>query len=108
MFEFSPGFFVYLAVMAAVTYIVRALPLLLVRGKIKNRFIRSFLHYVPYSVLSAMAFPAIFFSTGSVISAVVGCAVATVLALLGKNLITASAGCSLSVLICELVMMLIP
>lgn len=62
--------------MAGVTYLVRMLPLVLVRGKIKNRFVRSFLYYVPYSVLTAMTLPGILFSTGSIISAAVGTLVA--------------------------------
>lgn len=51
----------YIAVMALVTYLIRALPLTLIHGKIQNRWVRSFLYYVPYACLSAMTFPAIFF-----------------------------------------------
>lgn len=54
----------YIAVMAGVTYLVRMLPLAVFQRKITNRFIRSFLYYVPYAVLGAMTFPAIFFSVG--------------------------------------------
>ena len=70
-------------VMAMVTYLVRVLPMVIFRKKITNVRIRSFLPYVPYAVLSAMTFPAIFTSTGSVISATVGCAVAIFLAFNG-------------------------
>lgn len=105
MFDFVPNFLLYLVVMAGVTYLVRMLPLVLVRKKIENRFIRSFLYYVPYSVLSVMTFPAVFFSTGSVVSAVVGTAVAVVLAYRKKSLIIVAASAALAVLICELVMM---
>ena len=104
MFDFVPNFLLYLVVMAGVTYLVRMLPLVLVRKKIENRFIRSFLYYVPYSVLSVMTFPAVFFSTGSIVSAVVGTAVAVVLAYRKKSLIIVAA---FAVLICELVMMFI-
>ena len=52
-------FFLYLLVMAGVTYLIRMLPLVLCRKKIENRFIRSFLYYIPYAVLSAMTIPAI-------------------------------------------------
>ena len=107
MFEFVPNFLRYLVVMAGVTYLVRMLPLVLVRKKIENRFIRSFLYYVPYSVLSVMTFPAVFFSTGSIVSAVVGTAVAVVLAYRKKSLIVVAAFAALAVLICELVMMFI-
>lgn len=105
MFDFVPNFLLYLVVMAGVTYLVRMLPLVLVRKKIENRFIRSFLYYVPYSVLSVMTFPAVFFSTGNIVSAVVGTAVAVVLAYRKKSLIIVAASAALAVLICELVMM---
>ena len=72
MFDFVADFFIYLAIMAGVTYLVRMLPFVLVRGRIKSRFFRSFLYYVPYSVLTVMTIPAIFFSTGSILSAAVG------------------------------------
>ena len=107
MLDFVPNFLLYLVVMAGVTYLVRMLPLVLVRKKIENRFIRSFLYYVPYSVLSVMTFPAVFFSTGSIVSAVVGTAVAVVLAYRKKSLIVVAASAALAVLICELVMMFI-
>jgi len=71
---------IYIAVMAIVTYLIRMLPFTLFRKKIKSRFFRSFLYYVPYAVLAAMTFPAIFYSTGNVITASIGTAVAVVLA----------------------------
>lgn len=82
----------YIAVMAIVTYLIRMIPLTVFQKKITNRFIRSFLYYVPFAVLSAMTFPAIFFSVGdsvtAVISAVVGTVVALILSLLEQKLIT--------------------
>ena len=107
MFSFVPNFFIYLLVMAGVTYLVRMLPLVLVRKKITNRFIRSFLYYVPYSVLSVMTVPAIFFSTGSIASALVGAVVAVALAYFKKSLIVVAASASLSVLLTELLLMLV-
>ena len=71
---------VYLILMAGVTYIIRAVPFTLVRGKIKSVYIRSFLYYVPYAVLSAMTFPAVFYSTGNIWTALCGAAAALVLA----------------------------
>ncbi|MBQ8341464.1 MAG: AzlD domain-containing protein [Clostridia bacterium] len=68
--------------MAAVTYLIRVLPLVLIRREIKNRYIRSFLHYVPYVTLSVMTFPAILSSTGVIWSALAALAVAVVLSLL--------------------------
>ena len=60
--------FLYILVMAAVTYLIRMLPLTLIRRKITNRTLRSFLYYVPYATLSAMTFPAILTATGSAIA----------------------------------------
>lgn len=71
---------VYIAVMAGVTYLVRMIPFAFFRKKIKSRFFRSFLYYIPYAVLSAMTIPAIFYSTGDIVTAAVGTAVAVVLA----------------------------
>ena len=70
----------YIAVMAVTTYLIRVVPFVAVRGKIKSRFLNSVLYYIPYAVLSAMTFPAIFFATGDVISSAVGTAAALVLA----------------------------
>ena len=78
---------VYILVMAGVTYLIRMIPFTLFRRKIKSRFIRSFLYYIPYAVLSAMTIPAIFYSTGSLASALVGTAVALALAWLRQPLI---------------------
>ncbi len=97
-------FFIYLFVMAGVTYLVRMLPLVFFRRKIESRFIRSFLYYVPYTVLSVMTFPAIFYSTGSILSATVGAAVAVILAYFGRGLLTVAAGSAVSVLIVELIL----
>ena len=77
----------YMAVMAGVTYLIRCLPLLCFRRRIRNRYIQSFLYYVPYAVLGSITFPAIFTSTGSVVPSCVGCAVAVVLAYREKSLL---------------------
>lgn len=71
---------VYMLVMALVTYAIRMLPFAFIKKKVKSKFIRSFLYYVPYAVLSAMTFPAIFYSTGDVLTAVIGSVIALVLA----------------------------
>ena len=76
---------IYIAVMAGVTYLIRMLPLTLFRKKIKSRFLRSFLQYIPYTVLSAMTFPAIFYSTGNVITAAVGTIAALITAFFGMS-----------------------
>ncbi|MBQ8884730.1 MAG: AzlD domain-containing protein, partial [Oscillospiraceae bacterium] len=67
---------VYILVMAGVTYLIRMLPFTLFRKKIKSKFLQSFLYYIPYAVLSAMTIPAIFYSTGDIITAVVGTIIA--------------------------------
>ncbi len=94
--------------MAGVTYMTRLIPLIFIRKKIENRFIRSFLYYIPYSVLSAMTFPAIFYSTGYVASAIIGTLVAVLLAYKKKSLIVVAAGASLTVLLAELIIPIIP
>lgn len=78
---------VYIAVMAAVTYLIRCLPFTLFQKKIKSRFLRSFLYYIPYAVLSAMTIPAIFYSTSDIATAAVGTAVAVVLSYFNQPLI---------------------
>ena len=55
--------YLYIAAMALTTYLIRVLPLTIFRRPIRSRFLRSFLHYVPYACLSAMTFPAILTST---------------------------------------------
>ena len=70
----------YIAVMALVTYFIRMIPFTLFRQKIRSRFIRSFLYYIPYAVLAAMTIPAIFYSTGSMATSIAGTIVAVVLA----------------------------
>ena len=87
--------YVYIAVMAIVTYLIRVLPLTLVRREIKNVYIRSFLYYVPYVTLAVMTFPSILSATGSVWSAWLGFAAALFLAWRGKGLLpVAGAACA--------------
>ena len=107
MLDFVPNFFVYLFVMASVTYLVRMIPLVLVRRKIENIYVRSFLYYIPYSVLSVMTFPAIFYSTGNVLSATVGTITAVLLSYFRKSLITVAALSALAVFITEAAMLLL-
>lgn len=103
-----PEILAYIAVMAIVTYLIRMLPLTLIRRKITNRYIRSFLYYVPYTTLSAMTFPAILTATGSVLSAALGFAAALILAFRGKSLLTVAVFASAIVLICELILPYLP
>ena len=91
-----------IAVMALVTYLVRMLPMVIFRKKITNVRIKSFLYYVPYAVLSAMTFPAIFSSTGTYPSAIAGCGVAVFLAYKGKGLLTVAVGAAAAVFIVQM------
>ena len=90
--------FVYIAVMAGVTYLIRVIPFTLFRKKIQSPFFRSFLYYLPYAVLSAMTIPAIFTSTGSIVTSLVGTAVAVLLAYFGKPLIVVALAASAAAL----------
>ena len=89
--------------MAAVTYLVRAVPLVLIKKKIENKFILSFLHYMPYAVLTVMTIPAVFYATGHTASAIAGVAAALVLAYFKRGLMTVAVGASAGVLIAELI-----
>lgn len=83
--------YIYIAVMAVTTYLIRMIPLVFFRKEIKNRFVRSFLAYVPCACLTAMTFPAILTSTNAVISGAVALAVALVAALCKRSLVTVAA-----------------
>ena len=99
-------FHLLLAVMAGVTYLVRMLPFVLVRKQITNRFLLSFLHYIPYTVLAAMTIPAILGSTGSLPTALAGLVVGALLAFLRRGLLTVAVASSLAALIAGLIMLL--
>lgn len=90
-------------VMAVVTYIPRVFPLVIFRRPIDNIYIKSFLFYVPYAVLAALTFPSIFWSTGSVISAVIGTAVAMLLAYFEKSLVVVAVAAIIVVYCSELI-----
>lgn len=97
------AFLPYLLVMALVTYAVRMIPLVLVKKKIENTFVLSFLHYMPYAVLSVMTVPAVFYATGNVYSAVVGVITALILAFFKRSLLLVAASASAAVLVSELI-----
>ncbi len=94
---------IYIAVMAVVTYLVRMIPFTVFRKKIKSQFFRSFLHYIPYAVLSAMTIPAIFYSTGDMVTSVVGTVVAVALAYFNMPLIVVALAASAAALITGLI-----
>ena len=96
--------YLYILVMAVTTYLIRALPLTLLKKPIRSRFLRSFLHYVPVACLTAMTFPAILSSTDSMISGGIAFLVAVVLALLNQKLILVALGSSAAVLLVEFIL----
>ena len=93
--------YVYILAMAVTTYLVRALPLTLLKKPIRSRFIRSFLHYVPVACLTAMTFPAILSATDHLLSGAVGLLVAVVLAVKNKSLIVVAAASCAAVFVME-------
>ena len=99
----NDNFLVYLFVMAGITYLVRMLPLVLIKKKITNKYLLSFLHYIPYTVLSAMTVPAIFYEANP-IPAVCGFIIALIFAFFEKGLVQVAAFSCAGVLICELIM----
>lgn len=97
--------YLYIGVMALVTYLVRVLPLTLIRREIKNRTIRSFLYYVPYVTLAVMTFPAILHATGSFWSGLAALLAAMVLALRGASLLQVALSACSAVFLVELVLL---
>ncbi|MBR3764933.1 MAG: AzlD domain-containing protein [Clostridia bacterium] len=102
-----PTYFIYLAVMAGVTYLIRMLPLTVFRREIRSVFIKSFLHYVPYAVLAAMTIPAVLESTGDVRTAAAGTLVAVVMAWRGHGLLTVAIAACCAVAAAQGLLMLI-
>ncbi len=94
--------YIYLLVLAAVTYLIRVLPLTLIRREIKNTFIRSFLYYVPYVTLAVMTFPSILTATESPIAAAIALAAGIILAWFGASLFQVSVLCCIAVFVAEL------
>lgn len=94
--------YIYILIMAVVTYAIRVLPLTLIKGQIKNRFLQSFLYYVPYVTLAVMTFPAIVNATQSTVSGVAALIIGMIVAWLGFDLFKTAVSCCLIVLILEL------
>lgn len=99
-------FFIYLFIMSAVTYLVRTLPFVICKKKIENRFVQSFLYYVPYAVLGAMTFPAIFTSAGNICASLAGLAAGCVLAFFEKSLLTVAVSACAASFIVNLLMLI--
>lgn len=99
----NPTLYNYLAIFTAfgVSYLIRVLPLTLIRKPIKNRFIRSFLYYVPYVTLAVMTFPAIVQATQSPIAGIIALVVGIILSLIGAGLFPVACACCAVVFIAE-------
>ena len=97
-------FFIALFVMAGITYLVRMLPFVLFRKKIKNNFLKSFFYYIPYAVLAAMTLPAILYSTSSICSAAAGLTVALLLAFFERSLLTVAVGACIASFIFQIIL----
>lgn len=97
----------YVLVMAGVTYIIRMIPMVFFRKKIKSKFILSLLYYIPYAVLSAMTFPHIFYSTGNLWTAIIGTLVAIVASICKRSLITVALLACVAVLVSSYIVPLI-
>ena len=93
--------YLYILVMAVTTYLIRVIPLTLLRKPIRSRFVKSFLHYVPYACLTAMTFPAILFDTAYVLSGAAALVIAIWLAYRGKSLLTVSLASCAAVFLAE-------
>ena len=93
--------YIYIGIMFLVTFLIRVIPLTLIRKKIKNVTLRSFLYYVPYVTLAVMTFPAILDATGSMWSGLVALIVGIVLAYLKVSLFGVAVSCCASVLVLE-------
>lgn len=96
-------FFLYLLILAGSTYLIRVIPFVAIKNKINNRFIRSFLAYIPYAVLTAMTIPAIFYATNWWAGAAAGLIVAVIFALKEKGLTVVAIAACVAVFVVELI-----
>ena len=97
----SHNIWIYILIMFGVSYLIRSLPITLIRRPIKNRFINSFLYYMPYVTLSVMTFPAIIHATGSVCSGAAALITGIILAWKNAGLLPVAAAACAVVLILE-------
>lgn len=88
-----------IAIMASVTYLIRILPIILCKKQISSRWIQSFLYYVPYAVLAALTFPAIFSATGNKLASAAGTLAALVLAFFDRGLVVVAVSAVLAALV---------
>lgn len=94
--------YIYIAVMALVSYAIRALPITVFKKPIQSQFIQSFLYYVPYATLAVMVFPAIIFATNSIVSGIAALVVGVVVSWRSGNLFKVAVACCITAFIIEL------
>lgn len=98
----KPGIYAYIFTMFAVSFAVRVLPLTLIKKPITNKFIKSFLYYVPYATLAAMTFPTILYATQSPVSGAAALVVGVAAAWFGFDLFKVAVSCCGIVFLLEL------
>ena len=100
-------FFIYLLIVALTTYLIRAIPFSLITKKVTNKYVKSFLYYIPYTVLAAMTLPAALYVTGSIYSSIAGLFVALIVAIKKSNLTLVALAACVGSLIVEIIMLFI-
>lgn len=95
----NKSIYLYILVMAIVSYLIRVFPLTVIRKPITNKYIRSFLYYIPYVTLTVMTFPAIIYATDRNIEGIFALAVGILLSVLTRNLFVVASGCCITVLL---------
>ena len=100
-------FFIYLLIVALTTYLIRAIPFSLIAKKVTNKYVKSFLYYIPYTVLAAMTIPAALYVTGSIYSSIAGLLVALIVAIKKSNLTLVALAACVGSLIVEIIMLFI-
>lgn len=98
------NFWIYLLILAGSTYLIRAVPFAAINKKITNKFIRSFLYYIPYTVLAAMTFPVALYATGNIYAAAAGLIVGTVFAVYEKGLTVVALASCITVFAAEMIL----
>ncbi len=99
----NKSIYAYIIVMAVVSYLIRVFPLAVIRKPITNKYIKSFLYYIPYVTLTVMTFPAIIYATDSKVGGIAALVVGVLLAVFTRNLFIVACGCCLTVLILSFV-----
>jgi branched-subunit amino acid transport protein len=100
-------FFIYLLIVALTTYLIRAIPFSLITKKVTNMYVKSFLYYIPYTVLAAMTIPTALYVTGSIYSSIAGLLVALIVAIKKSNLTLVALAACVGSLIVEIIMLFI-